>query len=88
MGIPAAVLEPNNKWHPLAQNLIRMWYVGQWKALGDWAATQFGEAGADGRKQVPKGYNEFGRDIARIISPAGYQEGLAWRAMGSTRCSG
>jgi len=64
------------RWLALGQNLIRMWYVGQWKAMpGDWAKERFGE-------EVVKGYNEFGRDSDRIVSPTGYQEGLVWRAIG------
>ena len=72
---PAAALT-RQPFAPLARNLIRMWYVGQWKALpANWAHANFD---ADAARQ----FNEFGRDADRVISPAGYVEGLAWRAIG------
>ncbi|RVD31777.1 hypothetical protein [Mesorhizobium sp. M4B.F.Ca.ET.017.02.2.1] len=72
---PAAALA-SAIWRPLAQNLIRMWYLGQWKRLpATWARDSF-------EGKVPEGYNEFGRDLDRVISPLAYQEGLVWRAIG------
>jgi hypothetical protein len=70
----------SNNWAPLARNLIRMWYTGQWKHLQpDWPHNYFSE------KELEKylqGYDEFGRDIDRVISPLSYQAGLVWRAIG------
>jgi len=72
---PAAALH-SAKWAPLARNVIRLWYLGQWKGLpATWAKDEFGGT-------VPRGYNEFGRDVDRVISPQSYQEGLVWRAIG------
>ena len=65
-----------DRWRPLGQNLIRMWYVGQWQRLpSTWAQDNFDA-------EELKEYNEFSRDINRVISPTAYQEGLVWRAIG------
>ncbi|WP_420383431.1 hypothetical protein [Novosphingobium sp.] len=81
-GDPANALKLD-PWRPLGQNLVRMWYVGQWKAMPPgWATTNFAEPDGSGATQPPPGYNEFGRDTTRVLSAAGYQEGLVWRAIG------
>jgi hypothetical protein len=75
LGDPGAALT-DDKWKPMAQNVIRLWYLGQWKALPDgWAKAYFD-------KEMQKGFNEFGRDADRVISTLSYQEGLVWRAIG------
>src|SRR4051812_11045695 len=28
---PAGVMKSSSLWQPLAQNLLRLWYLGQWK---------------------------------------------------------
>jgi hypothetical protein len=73
---PGVVMQNGNLWQPLAQNLLRLWYVGQWKRMPEcWATANFDDASR-------KGYDEFGRDADRVISPRSYQEGLVWRAIG------
>jgi hypothetical protein len=63
-------------WGPLTRNLIRMWYVGQWKKLPDgWGQNFFSN---DDLKE----FDEFARNVDRIISPTAYTEGLAWKAAG------
>jgi len=75
-GAPDAVMQNGNLWQPLAQNLLRLWYLGQWKRMPEgWAKANFNDASR-------KGYDEFGRDADRVISPQSYQEGLVWRAIG------
>ena len=75
-GSPHAVMQTGGVWQPLAQNLLRLWYLGQWKRLPEcWAKTNFDAA-------ARRGYDEFGRDADRVISPQSYQEGLVWRAIG------
>lgn len=79
--LAAAVTDPgltlsDPKWKPMAQNVIRLWYLGQWKALpGGWAQSHFDA-------KVLEGFNEFGKDVDRVISTLSYQEGLVWRAIG------
>src|SRR5262249_34534790 len=73
---PGAVMQKGNLWQPLAQNLLRLWYLGQWKRMPKcWAETHFDEAAREG-------YDEFGRDVDRGVSPQSYQQGLVWRAIG------
>lgn len=71
---PAARL--SDPFHgPLARNVIRMWYLGQWQRLpDDWV-----------RRMPPslKPFDEFGRNFDRVISARAYQEGLAWPAIGA-----
>jgi hypothetical protein len=75
---PEAALSSN--WAPLARNVIRMWYSGQWKRLQPhWPQGAFPDSEL---KKYLKGYDEFGRDVDRVISPSSYQEGLVWRAIG------
>jgi hypothetical protein len=63
-------------WGPLTRNVIRMWYLGQWHRLpAGWGSGQFSD------KDL-RGFDEFGRNVDRIISPRAYKEGLAWRAVG------
>jgi len=73
---PGAVMRKDSMWQPLAQNLLRLWYLGQWKRMPKcWARTHFDE-------KTQHSYDEFGRDIDRVVSPQSYQEGLVWRAIG------
>jgi hypothetical protein len=53
---------------PLAQNVMRMWYVGNWSQLpAGWCDDE--GATAD--------------DVSRVISADAYKEGLVWRAIGT-----
>jgi hypothetical protein len=75
-GAPGTAMKDGNLWQPLAQNLLRLWYLGQWKRMPEcWAKAHFDDASR-------KDYDEFGRDADRVISPRSYQEGLVWRAIG------
>ena len=80
--LAAAVTDPGSmladaRWQPVAQNLIRMWYVGQWQCLPpSWAHDNFDAAAL-------KDYDPFGRDANRVISAAAFREGLVWRAIGT-----
>jgi hypothetical protein len=60
---------------PIARNLIRMWYLGQWQRLPtEWVTS------------IPKEFqpfDEFGRNFNRVISAQAYKEGLAWSAIGA-----
>jgi hypothetical protein len=72
---PAALLS-DELWGPLTRNLIRMWYLGQWKKLPVcWGTKTFSKEDVDG-------FDEFGRNVDRVISPGAYREGLAWKAVG------
>ena len=72
---PDALLR-DDVWGPLTRNLIRMWYLGQWKKLPkDWGSNCFS-------KDEFEGFDEFGRNVDRIISPEAYREGLVWVAVG------
>jgi len=53
---------------PLARSLIQLWYLGQWVPMtADWVSR-----------------NGAGReDVARILSPLSYREGLVWDAIGA-----
>ena len=63
-------------WGPVTRNLIRMWYLGQWRRLPvAWGSGCFSD-------EDLRGFDEFGRNVDRIISPRAYREGLAWRAVG------
>jgi hypothetical protein len=70
-----ASLLSDTLWGPLTRNLIRMWYVGQWKKLPEGWAKRFS-------KDDFNGFDEFSRNVDRIISPRSYTEGLAWKAVG------
>lgn len=62
---------------PLARNVIRMWYLGQWKRIpSQWLDLE--ELGAD----KPEEFDAFGRNTDRVLSAQAYQHGLAWAAMG------
>jgi hypothetical protein len=72
---PVALLS-DDVWGPLTRNLIRMWYLGQWKKLPvDWGNKRFSKEDFDG-------FDDFSRNVDRIISPAAYREGLVWKAVG------
>ncbi len=73
-GLDLAALMVSPLYGPLARNVIRMWYLGQWKRLPlDWV-SQLSSA------QL-KAFDEFGRNVDRILSAEAYQEGLAWIAI-------
>ena len=73
---PVVLLSDEELWGPLTRNLIRMWYLGQWKKLPvGWGAKQLGKEDFDG-------FDEFGRNVDRVISPGAYREGLVWKAVG------
>jgi hypothetical protein len=73
--LPSPKLLTDKKWGPVAQNLIRMWYLGRWNRLpSSWVA-----AANLGQKKA-KEFDEFGRNVDHVISARAYQEGLAWRA--------
>jgi hypothetical protein len=72
---PAALLT-DSLWGPITRNVIRMWYLGQWQKLpGGWGSGQFSD------KDL-LAFDEFSRNVDRVISPRAYKEGLAWRAVG------
>jgi hypothetical protein len=69
-------------WGPLTRNLIRMWYLGQWKKLPDgWGHKSFNKGNFFSKEEL-SGFDEFNRNVDRIISPRAYTEGLAWKAAG------
>ena len=58
----------DEKLGPVARNVIKMWYVGNWYQLPrEWRDT----------------YGAHARDTDHVVSAAAYQEGLVWRAIGS-----
>lgn len=53
---------------PLARSLIQLWYLGQWMPTPpDWVAR-------NGARR---------EDVAHILSPRAYREGLVWDAIGA-----
>ena len=58
----------DEKFGPLARNLIKMWYVGSWYELPAEWRERFGE-------------ND--KDRTFVVSPASYVEGLLWPAIGA-----
>jgi hypothetical protein len=73
---PASLLD-SPVFGPLARNIIRMWYLGQWKRIPpEW--FDLPEIAAD----KPTVLDQFGRNADRVISGQAYQQGLAWTAMG------
>ena len=53
---------------PVAQNIVQMWYLGQWNHLPDaWHEANGANAA----------------DVTRVVSAAAYMEGLVWRAAGT-----
>lgn len=67
---------------PITRNVIRMWYIGQWKKLPDgWGHKWFNQDKFFSDDEL-KGFDEFSRNVDRIISPRAYTEGLAWKAAG------
>jgi len=58
----------SEKLGPIARNIIKLWYVGVWYALGPEWADSFG---------VPEHDGTF------TASPQAYPEGLLWRAIGA-----
>lgn len=64
---------------PIALNVIRMWYLGQWTQLSDDWRVKLKK-----RSQLERdGYDEFNRDESRVISAQAYREGLVWSAIGT-----
>lgn len=61
---------------PLARNVIRMWYLGQWKQLPQSWVTQL-------TKEQREKFDEFGRNTDRVLSGQAYKQGLAWAAIAS-----
>lgn len=53
---------------PIARNIIKLWYVGNWYPLPSAWRAAFGSSPAD----TPK-----------VASPIAYTEGLLWRAIGA-----
>jgi hypothetical protein len=75
--LPLDQLLADGRWGPLAQNLVRMWYLGRWNRLpSGWAAV------AKLSEEAAKEFDEFGRNVDHMVSARAYQEGLAWRAAG------
>ena len=59
---------------PLVRNLIRMWYLGQWKQLPEtWIAAL--------TKPDREAFDDFGLNTDRVISARAYTQGLAWTAI-------
>jgi hypothetical protein len=56
------------KLGPVARNLIKMWYLGNWYQLP---------------RAWREAHGERARDTDHVVSAAAYQEGLVWRAIGS-----
>lgn len=53
---------------PLARSLVQLWYLGQWTPMPpDWVER-------NGARR---------EDVARILSPRSYREGLVWDAIGA-----
>ncbi|MFO7759514.1 MAG: hypothetical protein R6V26_13750 [Roseovarius sp.] len=53
---------------PLARSLIQLWYLGQWVPMPpDWVARNGAQR----------------EDVAHILSPRSYREGLVWDAIGA-----
>jgi hypothetical protein len=74
LGIPALLNDP--VWGPITQNVIRMWYLGQWRKLPvTWGSGRLTD-------EDFRGFDEFARNVDRIISAQAYKEGLAWKAVG------
>lgn len=63
---------------PLARNVIRMWYLGQWKRIPSSWLKELTDANID----LPDQFDAFGRNNDRVLSSQAYQQGLAWTAMG------
>jgi hypothetical protein len=71
-----AELLSDSLWGPVTRNVIRMWYLGQWQKLpAGWGSRKFS-------KKDLRGFDEFSRNVDRIVSPQAYREGLAWKAAG------
>ena len=64
---------------PLARNVIRMWYLGQWKALPpEWPETL-----PTALKQKQEKFKRTANDTDHVISAEAYREGLVWRTLGA-----
>jgi len=79
-GLNAAALMESPVFGPLARNVIRMWYLGQWKRLPD---EWLGKIAQTFSEEARKGFDEFGRNSDRVISSSAYRHGLAWAAIGA-----
>lgn len=64
----ATMVMKDPKCGPLAQNIITMWYLGQWNQLPPGWRDEFGS-----------GYN----DQTFIVSPQAYVQSLVWPAFGT-----
>lgn len=58
----------DEKFGPIARNLIKLWYVGTWYQLPAVWREVFGE---------------LEKDTTVVVSPAAYTEGLLWPAIGA-----
>jgi hypothetical protein len=56
------------KLGPVARNVIKMWYLGNWYQLP---------------RAWREAHGAHARDTDHVVSAAAYQEGLVWRAIGS-----
>jgi hypothetical protein len=63
-----AQLLDNERFGPVARNVINMWYLGSWKQLP---------------REWRNSYGAMAADFDRVISPEAYREGLAWVAAGT-----
>ncbi len=58
----------NERYGPVARNIIRLWYLGEWKQLPqEWRNV----------------YGATSFDVDHIVSPQSYQESLIWIAAGA-----
>ena len=51
---------------PVARNLTKMWYLGNWEQLPKWWRDR---------------YENSSRDVTRVVSADAYREGLVWVAL-------
>lgn len=57
----------SERYGPVCQNIIKMWYLGNWTRMSDeWRATYIASEG----------------DVNKVLSKNSYIEGLVWKAMG------
>lgn len=58
----------DSMYGPIARNIIKLWYLGQWTRLPRAWRQQWGA---------------HAKDTTHVISPAAFREGLAWDAIGA-----
>ena len=58
----------DDRYGPVARNLITLWYLGTWSQLP---------------RQWRNAYGAMSLDYDRVASPAAYREGLVWPAAGT-----